>query len=662
MKRWLPRVRLRQSSILITLVFLVVEVTIIASLNSYWEGTLEPRLRQAAETHSQVLANSQANLLSDVIVYSEQQDTKAQLVQTVQEILLITDPSIGEPFIQGVSLFLDYEAVAAPEGSLDLAEGNLSCDECFLADLPLVSQHQEILGVASFVVSDAYYRFLSTDMKSKLYSQTAIALGLLVLVWLATLVLFERLHKAKKLIEASDKAKTRFMANVSHELRTPLNAILGYTQLYKKDRELMKQYRQGIETIDRSADHLLLMINDILDFSKVESESIQLYPREVQFRPFLDTLCEMAEIRARLKDIDFIKDFSDDLPTTVLADDKRMRQVLLNLLNNAIKFTSKGSVTLRISVIKNERKGHRVLSDLLFEVIDTGPGIPSDKLQDIFIPFHQLDNGKLSSEGAGLGLAISQNLLKLVSSEIRVDSVLGEGSRFYFEVRMHSVVHSTVSEDRDYDAIVGYKGARKTILSIDDNALNRDVLRQRLEQLGFIVEEASNGADGLTMLSKVQPDLVMLDLLMPDLDGFAVIERIREDHSADELPVVALTAAIEPETIDKVSSCGFNDLVPKPVSDRVLIDKLQDQLKLEWLLHGNSPEGDLSVEHPLVLPESDKLASLVEAAKKHNILTLKDVLSELELQGDYQVFVEKVGGFVATYQFRKLVDYLESLE
>lgn len=418
--------------LIISLVFLLLLASLLLSLGRYWNNTLQPRLYASAETQAQILAQSQASVLTKAIEHGKPEALAKQLFELIQEILLATDPAIGERMVQGLSLSIDYDMVPVTVGTLDLRDGEQDCQTCFQISLPLLSQTDSILGVVEFAISDGYYHTLSREMKSKLYAESSLALVLLLAVWITMLVMFHRLHRAKQIIEASDQAKTRFMANVTHELRTPLNAILGYTQMYKAEPALMKSYGQGIDTIDRSAEHLLLLINDILDFSRMDQQKLTLHPREINLASFLNTLVEMARIRAKLKGISFRYQFPEQLPASLLADDKRLRQVLLNLLSNAVKFTEQGEVNFTAHLLHREPGSVK----LRFGVSDTGIGIAKADLRKIFIPFHQLDNPITRAEGSGLGLTISQRIVRLMGSELKVRSQLELGSEFWFDLEL----------------------------------------------------------------------------------------------------------------------------------------------------------------------------------------------------------------------------------
>ena len=435
------------TNLVISVVFFIMVAVFLISLSQYWSNILDPRLSLAAKTQAEILSQSQSGTLLKAIEIKDQKKREKALEEVFSEILLITDPSINEPFIKGISLEIDYELVDAVVGSIDLRAGVTDCELCIKTEVAIFDDELRMLAIAHFNVTDAYYRWLGSDLKSGLISQAFVTIGLLSVVWIVVLFLVSRINKVSRNIERSDRAKTRFIANVSHELRTPLNAILGYTQLFKKDDALMVGQSRGVNTIHRSAEHLLALINDILDFSRVESEHLQLFPEHVNLSTFINTLVEMTVIRADLKDIKLNTVFSNDLPEKVFIDEKRLRQVLLNLLNNAVKFTDRGSVTFEITT-KRSTKDQQKCS-LLFSIADTGVGIPQSMLKDIFLPYQQVENAITSAEGSGLGLSISKNLLELMGSKLNVQSKKGQGSVFSFElilpVMLLPAMHEKVS-------------------------------------------------------------------------------------------------------------------------------------------------------------------------------------------------------------------------
>ncbi|MCJ8268093.1 MAG: response regulator [Psychrosphaera sp.] len=658
-----------KTSFTISLIFTCVLIVYLISMFHYWQGELQPRLRQAAATQADIISQSQMGLLANALQTVETDKRQRAVQQIIEEILLVTDPSIGEPLIIGLALEVDYDTVPVDAESLDISEGTLSCDDCFVTQVAVMANTGELLAIATLNVTGAYYRLLSSDIKSKLINQLIITLLLFFSVWVGMMILVTRLDKLKQNIEISDRAKTRFLANVSHELRTPLNAILGYTQLFNKDKTLMGSHGRGIDTIHRSADHLLLLINDILDFSKVDSKGIQLCPSEIILSDFLKTLVEMTEVRATIKDIGFVHEFADQLPEVVVVDDKRLRQILLNLLNNAVKFTPEGQVTFTVEVLsQNHPKDRQLASEtvlLRFSVKDTGIGIAQDQLADIFVPYQQIDNQITRAEGSGLGLTISKNLVDLMGQTLYVQSQSEVGSQFWFDLPL-PVSNQTVPlvDESQYgcEHISGFEGPSKTILSIDDNHFNRDVIRQYLTRYGFDVVEASGGQQGLQLLNKNQPDLVLLDVLMPDMDGFEVVAAIRADAEYQQLPVIALTAAAQSDMEQKALSCGFDAVLAKPLEQQKLLAALQKALNLDWIVEASlSLSEEAADDEPMQLPDQALILVLREHAEKHNILAIRSVLKELEADGRYQQFHDLVAPLASHYQFVKLVEALDKV-
>lgn len=638
--------------LLITAIFLVVTLVFLWSAGRYWSKVLQPRLEMAAQSHASVLADAQGASLLPVLGLPAGKQRDA-LNSTLQELLLVSDPTIGEPFFRAVDVMFDYDSLGGPAGYLDMTEGDVSCSRCYKVEVPLTRDHQ-LLGIVTLWVTDAYYRRLSGDMQVRLFSEMSMALVVLAVVWLVIMGLYFRLQSAKDQIERSDRSKTRFLANVSHELRTPLNAILGYTQLYKRNPQLMQEYGQGIETIDRSADHLLLMINDILDFSRVESDNIELHQRDFSLPEFVGQLAEMTRIRAHLKDIAFDEQVAEDLPQSVSGDDKRLRQVLLNLLNNAVKFTRQGSVIFIVTCRREaSRKG---LKRIRFEVRDTGPGIPADQLEEIFLPFRQLDNS--SAEGSGLGLAISRNLLALMGSELHVSSEPGQGSCFWFDLDLPEGEAAAFTEgDQTLETVIGYQGCQRHILSVDDNAMNRDVIHQRLSGYGFKVTDAGSGKEALEVLAREPVDLVLLDLLMPEQDGFEALAAIRETQGCERLPVIAMTAATQSHISERARQCDFQNILLKPATDAMLLQALAEALQLQWR---HAVPAAVSESLPLRMPDAVVLASLLAATRQHDVLALREQLSLLEADPTMVPFLEKVRRFLKAYQFSQLEAWLNS--
>jgi signal transduction histidine kinase/DNA-binding NarL/FixJ family response regulator len=437
---------------------------------------------------------------------------------------------------------------------------------------------------------------------------------------------------AKDLAEAASRAKSEFLANMSHELRTPLNGILGYAQILKKSTNLTAQQRNGLEIIHHSGEHLLTLINDVLDLSKIEARKMELHPHDFHFSTFLENLVQMFKVRVR-QDIAFIYQPIAPLPTFVRADEKRLRQVLLNLLGNAIKFTEQGHVTFRVSVADHDWPSGQ--PKLRFEVEDTGVGISAAQLDTIFQPFQQAGDNRRQVEGTGLGLTITRQLVQLMGSEIQVKSQLGQGSTFWFDVVLPEMTNQSQMPAPLPPTIVGYRGDRRRVLVVDNQWENRAVLVGLLHPLGFEMIEAVDGQDGLNKAHEFQPDAILMDLVMPVMDGFEAIRRLRSSATLKDVVIIAVSASTLDFDQESSRRAGCHSFLPKPVREADLLAHLQTYLHLEWIFQ--HPEEKNQPAEPLngaIAPDipatiADALAALPAQAEL-------DTLLDFALQGDLQ--------------------------
>ena len=425
-----------------------------------------------------------------------------------------------------------------------------------------------------------------------------------------------KLHKA-------NQAKSEFLSNMSHELRTPLNGILGYAQILKRAKNLEETQISGLNTIYNSGNHLLTLINDILDLSKIEAGKLELYPENITCQSFIDSITGIMRMRAEQKDVCFAYESLGDLPQGVEIDEKRLRQVLLNLLGNAIKFTDKGQVTLRISAIQN--------GIFRFEVIDTGVGMTEEELQKIFKPFEQVGDTQRRAEGTGLGLAISRQLVELMGSEIKIKSELGKGSTFFFDLALKAV---EIEEKIEQRRISAYKDDKKTALIVDDYPENRLILRQMLENIGFTVIEANDGKQGVELADKA--NVIFMDLVMPVMNGFEAVEIIREKFN--KLPIIAISANVFEADKQKSLQAGCNAFLPKPIEEQQLFNVLVEHLNLDWVYE--QEEVIEKVEETLIPPSAEDLEKLYELAMMGDMREIKEFAKNLD--EEYGAFARKV--------------------
>jgi len=382
---------------------------------------------------------------------------------------------------------------------------------------------------------------------------------------------------AKERAEVANHAKSVFLANMSHDLRTPLNGILGFAQILQADGRLTERQATGIAAIRQSGEHLLTMINDLLDSAKIEAGKLEMMPSNVELAPFLNVIAGIIRVKVEQKPLlQFVLDLAPDLPDAVRVDERRLRQVLLNLLDNAVKFTDRGQVTLRLRFTPPQR--------LRIEVEDTGVGMSPEQVACIFRPFEQVGDPQRRSGGTGLGLAISRQFVQLMGSDIEVESRLGAGNRFWFEIDAPPVrINGAVVEAPPLLAVTGYLGPTKKVLVVDDVADNRAVVVAMLDRLGFETFEAANGADGLAQAETVLPDLVLMDIVMPDIDGIEVIRRMRRMPAMSKVPIVAVSASASTQVQHSTLEAGANDFLPKPVDLQRLLQRTSSLLKLSWV-------------------------------------------------------------------------------
>ncbi|MBD2075515.1 response regulator [Phormidium sp. FACHB-592] len=448
------------------------------------------------------------------------------------------------------------------------------------------------------------------------------------------------LKAAKLVADGANQAKSEFLANMSHELRTPLNGILGYAQILNRSKVLPMKERHGVEIIHQCSSHLLTLINDVLDLSKIEARKLDFAPKAIHFPSFLQGVAEICRIRADQKGIDFLYDPDPQLPEGLFADEKRLRQVLLNLLGNAIKFTDIGSVQLKVTVMENAEMEHHAnpsMRRIKFQVEDTGVGIAPDQVDKIFQAFEQVGERQRQAEGTGLGLAISQRIVQLLNGQIQVKSQPGVGSAFWFEVEL--TIATDWAQQNSLTTgkqMIGYKGQRRSILVVDDRWENRAVLVNLLEPLGFQLTEAENGQIGLEKIRQSQPDLVITDLAMPVMNGFELLKQVRGAKDLQHQKIIVSSASVAQADQQMSLDVGGDDFLAKPVEVSELFKLLATHLNLEWTYEMTaasdsplSPTTALQYSEGTMLPSAVELKTLLDLAQKGNLKRLREHIEQL---------------------------------
>ncbi|MGZ4959814.1 MAG: PAS domain S-box protein [Methylobacter sp.] len=463
------------------------------------------------------------------------------------------------------------------------------------------------------------------------------------------------LARESALAEAERLAQLRseFMARMSHELRTPLNSIIGYSQILLGESKGNERQSMMLKVVEQSGEYLLNLINDILDFAKIEAGKQELSLSDIQLPHFLRHLSSIITIKAEKKRLAFIYDIAADAPSGIRADETRLRQVLLNLLSNAVKYTERGYICLRVSV--SETGGIR------FEVQDSGIGIDTGQLETIFHAFEQVGDGQHRTCGTGLGLPISRELVRMMGSDIHVSSRADEGSSFRFDLDVPFV---EVSEDviTSEQYIVGYHGLRRRVLIVDDVNENRTLLLDIFSRLGFETFEAANGKECLDSIATQAPDLILLDMIMPELDGLETARRLRSLPGFEQTPVIAVSASASDCDVAEAMKAGVNVFLSKPIDIKKLMSQITVLLKLDWI-YARPETGEATQQRlnellvALPLEEMNILHRLAREGSMRDIIQQTVHLEELDQR--YRPFATQLRVLAQGYQSKAVLDLVE---
>ncbi len=476
-------------------------------------------------------------------------------------------------------------------------------------------------------------------------------LVLLLLTWYfhsSNAIVEEKLVKEKEKSEAANLAKSEFLANMSHELRTPLNAILGFSQLMTRDSDISSEQLGHLETIGRSGEHLLSLINDVLEFSKIEAGRIDLNKENFDFHRLLLGLEEMFRLRGQQKGLSLEFEWGNDVPRTIRADQNKLRQILINLLGNAVKFTESGGITLSV---RRKELGNRRQTDtcfLHFEVVDTGMGISSEEESKIFDTFFQADTSQLSQQGTGLGLPISQKFVDLLGGTLTVESGVGRGTCFTFciPVELAEVADSDTPQLKRKVIALAENQPNYRLLVVEDNENNRNLLVKLLQSVGFEVQEAVNGQEAIEKWQKWQPHLIWMDMRMPVMDGYEATEiitsKMSQSKCGSDTKIIALTASAFEKDRLKVLTHGANDFVSKPFREFDIFEMVSKYLGVRYVYEvdqvsskselGTEKINDKNMTESIKTLPGKAIAMLVEAAELSDVVMIDQVIEDIGYQ------------------------------
>lgn len=458
------------------------------------------------------------------------------------------------------------------------------------------------------------------------------------------------LQSAKEVAEAANDAKSRYLTGISHELRTPLNSILGYAQLLEADEEIKASKRSRVSVIRRSGEHLANLIEGLLDVSKIEAGKLQIYRDQVRISDLLDELVNMFKLQAQQKGISFHYQCENRLPDFVFTDEKRLRQILINLLSNAIKFTESGEVTLNVTYRNQVAK---------FQIIDTGIGIPESELERIFRPFERIrDPGMPLISGTGLGLTITNLLTEIMGGEIKVNNNSDGGSTFTVWLMLSEVV-SPAAEAAPIREILGYNGPKKYVMVVDDDPSHRGLIADILTPIGFHVLEAKSGIACIETYQDFEPDLYLMDISMPELDGWGTSSTLRQ--LGYKKPILILSANAGESSNFESQKQVVSDYLIKPIKINQLLDKIGGWLDLEWR-YELAPSNDIDITRTTVvngIPNHETIAELIFLTEIGNLTEIKRRLSDLENDAKIdRSFLEEIRQLTRDVQLNKLTELL----
>jgi len=463
----------------------------------------------------------------------------------------------------------------------------------------------------------------------------------------------EALQSAKEVAESANEAKSRYLAALSHELRTPLNVLLGYAQLLMRDKVLPPKQRESIAIVRRNGEHLADLIESLLEVSKIEAGRVTLQRDEFNLKAILQQLVDMFQMQASKKGIKFHYIASANLPDYVATDKQRFRQILINLISNAIKYTEKGSVTFKVTYRSEVAN---------FSIIDTGAGIAKSNQELIFKPFEQIRNTHTQSiGGTGLGLTISRSLAELMGGEISLSSIVGQGSTFNFKLMLFKLHKDPKEPELNKSEAIGYNGDKQTVLVVDDNKNQRELMFNLLKPIGFEVLLAEHAQQGFELLQENDIDLILMDVQMPDINGWQMVKNLREQHY--QMPVLMVSANARDAEYNLQAEGYHNGYIAKPLNLDALLGKIAQLLNLQWQYKNTDnliPSETINPNKPAVT--SEQYQALIALAEIGYLSGFKDKFAEIEAQYHYpEDSASQILEYVEVCNFPKIIEYLNEL-